>query len=347
MPVGSSARLAAALLTAGLVAAGPAAASYHAAPARHVAFTISAPVITESSSLLVSTVHPGLVYTANDSGGSATVYVLDESDGRLVGQTSLTGVAAVDIEAMAIGDDGTLIVGDIGDNHAVRAHVDIYRLAQPGPGTQSVTPRAVSLTYAGGPRDAESLLYDAESGRVFVVSKLLGGAKVYRSPPHVFERAHARLVPTASAPAIATDATFVDVHRYALIRSYYSAVVYRFPSWRKVDGFDLPLQKQGESVAALPGGRAVLIGSEGVRSKVLRFRLPNLNRIERHKAAAASSRGATTVTRTSVPGESPASSRHRQHLRSIAVLVVGIALAGLALVLLTSVLVHRRRLPKG
>ncbi len=290
----------------------------------------------------MSTVHPGLVYTANDSGGSATVYVLDESDGRLVGQTSLTGVAAVDIEAMAIGDDGTLVVGDIGDNHAVRGHVDIYRLAQPGPGNESVTPRAVSLTYAGGPRDAESLLYDAQSGRVFVVSKLLGGAKVYRSPPHVFDRTHARLLPRASAPAIATDATFVDGHRYALIRSYFSAVVYRFPSWRKVDSFDLPLQKQGESVAALPGGRAVLIGSEGVRSKVLRFRLPEPRPDRAAQMASAAASSGRARPPSPVPasrGSRRASSRHRQHLRSIAGLVVGIALAGVALVLLTSVLV--------
>jgi hypothetical protein len=351
MPSASRARLGTALLAAGLVvqcvAAGAAAAEARGAPKRQVAFTISSPLITESSSLVLSTVHPGLVYTANDSGGSATVYVLDESDGTLVGQTSLAGVAAVDIEAMAIGDDGTLVVGDIGDNHSVRDHVSLYRLPQPGAGNVSATPKAVSLTYADGPRDAESLLYDAESGRVYIASKLLGGAKVYRSPPQVFGRPHAQMVPTASAPAIATDATFVDGHRYALVRSYFSAVAYRFPSWRKVDSFDLPLQRQGESVAALPGGRAVLIGTEGVQSKVLRFRLPDLDRIERHRAMATSGPGTTTVTH-SVIGPSEATSRHRRHLRSVAGLVVGIAVAGVALVLLTSLLVHRRtKAPRG
>ena len=201
------------------------------------------------------------------------------------------------------------------------------------------------MTYADGPRDAESLLYDARSGRVYVASKLLGGAKVYRSPPHVFARTHARLVPTASAPAIATDATFVDGHRYALIRSYFSAVAYRFPSWRKVDSFDLPLQRQGESVAALPGGRAVLIGTEGTQSRVLRFRLPDLDRIERHREMVSSGPGTTTVTH-SLTGPSAATSRHRQHLRSVAGVVVAVAVAGVALVLLTSLLVHRRR-PRG
>jgi hypothetical protein len=310
------------------------------APRRHVVFSITSPLITESSSLEVSTVHPGLVYTANDSGGSATVYALDASDGALVGETSLTGVTAVDIEAMAIGADGTLVVGDIGDNTGDRNSVALYRLAQPGRGNSSVQPVRVALTYRGGPRDAESLLYESRTGRVYVVSKLLGGAKVYRSPPDVFSHRHATLVPVASAPPLATDATFLDGYRYALVRSYFSAVVYRFPSWQRVEDFDLPLQPQGESVAALPGDKTVLIGSEGKRSKVLRFRLPVLGPT-RHRGHGA----ATTVT-VNRPQSATPTSRHREYLRSVAGVVVAVAAAGVALVLLVGLVRHRRhRLP--
>jgi hypothetical protein len=306
---------------------------------RHVAFSISSPLITESSSLVVSTVHPGLLYTANDSGDSATVYVLDSSDGSLVGRTSLSGVAAVDVEAMAIGTDGTLVVGDIGDNTGVRSHVALYRIPQPGRGDASVAPDGVTLTYAGGPRDAESLLYDVGSGRVFVASKLLGGAKVYRSPPDVFSRRHPLLQPVANAPALATDATFVDGHRYAMIRSYFSAVMYRFPAWHRMDSFDLPLQPQGESVAAVPGTRTVLLGSEGADSKVLRFRLPDLVRSRQGGSATASAPGTVVVTRP----ETAATSRHRDRLRSIAQAAIGAAAVGVVLVLLVGLVQHRRR----
>jgi hypothetical protein len=306
---------------------------------RHVAFAISSPLITESSSLVVSTVHPGLLYTANDSGDSATVYVLDASDGSLVGRTALSGVTAVDVEAMAIGTDGTLVVGDIGDNTGVRSGVALYRIPQPARGDVSVVPHTVALAYPGGPRDAESLLYDASSGRVFVASKLLGGAKVYRSPPDVFSRRHALLQPIANAPALATDATFVDGHRYAMIRSYFSAVMYRLPTWHRMDGFDLPLQPQGESVAALPGTRTVLLGSEGGNSKVLRFRLPDLTVIRPGGSSTASTPGTVIVSRP----ESAASSRHRDRLRSVAKAAIGAAAVGVVAVLLVGLVQHRRR----
>ena len=83
----------------------------------HVVFTIGSPQITESSSLAVSTVHPGLVYTTNDSGDDGTVYMLDRH-GALVGRTTLAGADPLDVEAIAAADDGTLVVADIGDNAA-------------------------------------------------------------------------------------------------------------------------------------------------------------------------------------------------------------------------------------
>src|SRR5205085_3431861 len=75
----------------------------------HVVFHIDDGRITESSSLVVSAAHPGLVYTANDSGDGPFVYVLDRNGG-LVGTTTLAGVDPLDIEAMSCGIDGTLVV---------------------------------------------------------------------------------------------------------------------------------------------------------------------------------------------------------------------------------------------
>lgn len=306
---------------------------------RHVLFTIASPLVTESSSLAVSTAHPNLVYTTNDSGDSASIYVLDASNGELVGRTSLAGVAAVDVEALAVGDDGTLVVGDIGDNAAERDHVAVYRLPQPGRGDVSVRPLAVTLTYPGGPRDAESLLYDSSTHRVFVASKRLEDAQVYRSPADVFGHSRARLRPVARAPAIATDATFVDGRRYAVIRTYFSAVVYRFPSWRKVDSFDLPPQRQGESVAAPAGGAELWIGTEGKRSAVLRVRLPDL-----HPARA---RGHATSSRSDPPRATRSvtvrtNSPRNDQLRSIAWRIIEAAGGALVLVVVVGLVLYRR-----
>jgi hypothetical protein len=69
----------------------------------HVVFTIGSPLITESSSLAMSTIDPTLVYTTNDSGDDGTVYSLDVSTGHVVGQTTLSGVDPLDVEAIAAG----------------------------------------------------------------------------------------------------------------------------------------------------------------------------------------------------------------------------------------------------
>lgn len=245
----------------------------------HRVFTITSDEVTESSSLAVSTVHPGLVYTTNDSGDSATVYVLDATDGSLVGRTSLAGVDAIDVEAISAGSDGSLVVADIGDNDRARDSVRIYRLDQPGAGDQTVSVDAVTLAYPDGPRDAEAVVYDAGPGRVCVVSKEIGAA-IYRSPPDVFGRGRAVLSPVASAPPVATDATFLPGDRLAVIRTYVGATIYRYPSWTPVRGFRLPHQEQGESVAAAPGGHEVWVGGEGVRSTVLAVRLPPIPKSE-------------------------------------------------------------------
>ena len=269
------ARAAVVVMAAAIGVAGQAAYAGHIDQPK-VVFTIASPEITESSSLAVSTVDPQLVYTTNDSGDDGTVYTLDVATGRVVGRTTLAGADPLDVEAIAAGEDGSLVVADIGDNNAEHSTADLYRIDQPGRGEHAVTPDRVDLTYPGGARDAEGVLYDASSGRAFVVSKLLGGAEVYATPPHVFDRDSARLRSIAPAPLLATDATFLPGNDYAVIRTYPNATVYAYPSWKQVTTFDLPSQPQGESITAPPSGDVVWVGSEGVRSRVLEVDLPDL-----------------------------------------------------------------------
>lgn len=239
-------------------------------------FRLQSPDITESSSLVVSTVDPSLAYTANDSGDLPVVYVIDTATGSVVGRMTLEGVDAVDIEALAGGEDGTLIVADIGDNDIARTTVTAYRVRQPVRGDTVVSPEAVKLAYADGPRDAESVLYDDTADRIYVVSKELVGASVYATAPGVFARERAPLQRVADAPPVATDATLLPGGDFAVVRTYGSAAVYRFPSFEHLSNFELPVLKQGESIAAPPRGGKVWVGTEGKRSPVLAVPLPQL-----------------------------------------------------------------------
>lgn len=296
-----------------------------------VVFTIEAGQITESSALVVSTVHPDLVYTSNDSGDTATVYVLEVSSGELVGQTTIGGADAVDIEALAGGSDGSLVVADIGDNDAERSAVAIYRIDQPARGSGTVNADRVSMTYSDGPRDAESVLYDADSGRVLVVSKEFTGAHIYRSPPDVFDRSTAVLRPVARAPGVATDATFLPNEDFAIIRNYIAATVYRYPRWQRVRSVSLPPQRQGESVAAPPGNREIWVGSEGSRSEVLAVALPDLT-----------PGPPTAQPPTPAPVTQTVESVQQGRLRSAAWIIVFGATAALVLVIAVGVVRYRR-----
>lgn len=325
--------LAGVLATLGTLAAVAAPASYadKGETHRYRVFRITSPEITESSSLFVSTAHPRLVYTTNDSGDGPTVYALDAANGALVGRTTLAGVDAVDVEALAGGPDGMLVMADIGDNDVERDSVSAYRLPQPGPGNRRVSSERVDLTYVDGPRDAEAALYDSRSGRLYTVSKEFGGAAVYVTPRHVFDRSSAQLRPVAGAPAIATDATLLPGSKEAVIRTYASASIYRFPSFERVTTIGLPPAEQGESIAAPPSGDVVWVGSEGVRSPVIAVRLPTSP-----QTPAAPSPTSSAPAEDDVAGTGDGS-------RQLAANVLAASVVGLVLVVALGIGLARRR----
>ena len=235
-------------------------------------FTMHDPRIVESSSLVVSSVDPGLAYTANDSGDGADIYTIDMNTGDTVAMTTLAGVDPTDAEAMAPGPGGTLYFADIGDNSASRRSVTVYWIDQPAVTDATVDPKSATLVYPGGARDAETLLVDPASGRLFLVSKELFGGTIFAAPSRLSTDQTNRLQPVGTAPSLVTDGAFLPSGQVVL-RTYTSAVVYDPSGWTALSSTTLPEQPQGESIAALPGSAEVLVGSEGVDSSVYEVRL--------------------------------------------------------------------------
>jgi hypothetical protein len=235
-------------------------------------FTMHDPRIVESSSLVVSSVDPGLAYTANDSGDGADIYTIDMNTGDTVAVTTLAGVDPTDAEAMAPGPGGTLYFADIGDNSATRRTVTVYWIDQPTATDATVEPHSATMVYPGGARDAETLLVDPSSGRLYLVSKELFGGTIFAAPSRLSTDHTNRLQPVGTAPSLVTDGTFLPSGQVVL-RTYTSAVVYDPSSWTALSSTTLPEQPQGESIAALPGPAEVLVGSEGVDSAVYEVRL--------------------------------------------------------------------------
>jgi hypothetical protein len=242
-----------------------------------VALRIQDPRIVESSGLAVSRRHPGVLWTHNDSGDAARLFAVGR-DGRVLATLAFAGVEARDWEAMAAGRDDrgrpALFVGDIGDNQSLWPSVTVYRVAEPARlRDATVAVRRYRLRYADGPRDAEALLVDPRSNRLYIASKDPAGGGLYRAPARLRTDRVNLLRRVAAAPPLVTDGAFSPDGRVLVLRDYQEAHVYAAPG-RRVGGLVLPPQVQGESVAVEAEGRAVLAGSEGFGSQVWRVPLP-------------------------------------------------------------------------
>jgi hypothetical protein len=241
-----------------------------AAPAdrAQVVFSFQDGEIIESSGLVVV---DGLVVTTNDSGDTGRVFTVDPATGRTVGVTGW-GNDPRDVEALAPLGDHEVWAGDIGDNTGSRESIQVSPVPV-GPGTSDVDAPVYDLVYPDGPHDAETLMSDPGTGRLYVATKDVLGGTLYAAPEKLDPGKPNELTPLGEVLPIATDGAFLPGGRSFVIRNYATAAVYAFPSLEKLDQVELPSQPQGEGVAVDPDG-SLLLSSEGLHSKVLRVALP-------------------------------------------------------------------------
>lgn len=240
-------------------------------------FTVEDPRITESSGLAASSVHSGIYWTHNDSGfDRADIYAVDSKTGKTAATITLTGAGVQnrDLEAISIGPDGDIYVGDIGDNQGgTWPEVWIYRFPEPEKlRDQTVEPTVYTVRYADGPRDAESLAVHPKTGRVYIVGKNEDGEGLYAGPEELSTGAVNTFERVATIDLWATDAAFSPDGTRLAVRGYFGGIMY---AWKGKSGkperlgrLRVPIQKQGESVTFTPDGRALMFGTEGVGQDV-------------------------------------------------------------------------------
>lgn len=117
-------------------------------------------------------------YVHNDEGKSL-VHVIDQS-GSYLAAIHIEDAKNRDWEDITLipGDsEPLLVIGDTGDNKARHKSIRLYFIEQPLPDDQGQYPsevelaHKVKLTYPDGPRDCESIAYDASSDRILFLSK--------------------------------------------------------------------------------------------------------------------------------------------------------------------------------
>ncbi|MFI6602267.1 hypothetical protein ACIBHX_38960 [Nonomuraea sp. NPDC050536] len=242
-------------------------------------FTIKDPRIAESSGLAVSPTHPDVYYTHNDSGAGPVFYALGPN-GRTKATFRLRGAESRDWEAMAATKDpktgrGVLWFADIGDNmDGAWPDVSIYRVMEPTVLKDATLPAVrYRFRYSGGGRNAEGIMINPRTGRLYVVSKEFSGS-VYIAPKQLRTSGINILRKVGDAPIMATDAAYAPDGSSYVIRTYFSATLYR-PSGEMITRVSMPELHQAESIAYAPDGKALLTGSEGLNSPVYRVPIPS------------------------------------------------------------------------
>jgi hypothetical protein len=233
--------------------------------------------IKESSGLALSMKHDDLVYTMNDEGGAkAKVYAVKVSTGEVVGAADIGGLPIEDPESIAVDSDGTLWLGDLGDNDHQRDDIAIYAFPEPGPGERTVSGAdRYRVTLPGGPQDVEGLLVHPQTDRVYLVSKNEdGNGRIFElSDLQPGDTAQAKDI--GEAPEGVTDATFTHSGQWAVLRTEDDLWLYDPRTWEAVGQAETPKLDQGESVTVERGDQTVLLGSEGKNSPIVRAPLPN------------------------------------------------------------------------
>lgn len=221
---------------------------------------------TEISGMTYSQRHEGVIYVHNDSSGGPRIYAVDSSTCETLATLTLAGAEARDFEAIGSGTDPKgrpiLWVGDIGDNRDSWSDVRLLRVREPKTlKDRTMKVRTYRFTYPDGPTNAEALLTDPASQKVWVVTKKLAAGEYFRVPLKTGTVTTAR--PVGKAGGLVTDGSMSPTDGRFAVRDYVDAEVRqgRPPGTDPITVY-LPVQLQGEAITWTSDGRALLVASE-------------------------------------------------------------------------------------
>ncbi|CAM3285849.1 hypothetical protein [Corallococcus soli] len=238
--------------------------------------------VPELSGLAASQRHPGIFWGHNDSNNAFELFALDEA-GAVKATLTLTGADPRDIEDVAVGPCAPgqkatcVFLADTGDNFERRKEVRLFRLAEPESLADATLPvEALPFTYEDGAHDTESLIIDARSGRIAVLTK----TRVSLGDLYAVEglapggSGKARKLGTLRVPEdvdrLSTGAALHPSGERLLVRTYTRVWEVRKPGAKRLEDLiqaqvvEVPgaSQAQAEAITFLQDGRGYLLGSE-------------------------------------------------------------------------------------
>lgn len=146
--------------------------------------------LQEASGLVASRQNPGQFWVINDSGNEAELFLINDK-AETIHNYELENCENNDWEDLAIYKDKVsgkhkLVIGDIGDNFSSREDIKIIILDEPRfvdqKDTIIDTYDIYSFNYKDGARDAETIIYDPVSSKLYIISKREENVGVFEVP---------------------------------------------------------------------------------------------------------------------------------------------------------------------
>lgn len=258
--------------------------------------TLKDTALKEVSGIAASRINKNILYVHNDSGDTSRFFAIDPS-GNLKA-TFYFKANVVDCEDIAVGwgpekSKSYVYLGDIGDNHAQRRSITVYRFEEPTitnakPFTQIKTD-AYHLKYPDGAHDAETLMIDPVDRLMYIITKREDSVGVYAAPLNasftdtILLQKKAKLHFTGlplmkwiTAGNISADGSEI------LVKSYQKVYFWKRqpgkPVWKTLQNkpTELPYitEKQGEAIGFTVTGKGYYTTSEGKNAPIYYYNLP-------------------------------------------------------------------------
>jgi hypothetical protein len=248
--------------------------SFETIPESHA---VTPGIIDEASGLAASASMPGYLWTIQDSGQPNSLYLISQ-DGKNIKEFKVSGTANRDWEEVALGPgpEGNLnyiYIGDIGNNNSPIANENvIYRIPEIGEinGSFNETSLAkITFSYPDGAKDAEAMIVDPVTKDIFIISKEMERAVVYRLayPQSLTSTIIGERIGTIPNVAFTTGGSISADGNEILVRNYFSAFYWTRKD-RETVGQVLLRAAKPLMIATEPQGEAICFdrGSKGFYS---------------------------------------------------------------------------------
>ena len=239
--------------------------------------------INEASGLVASRNNPNALWTHNDSGDAARIFLIDENAKHLA-TFYLANANNRDWEDIAIGTENGinyLYVGDIGDNLASSELKIVYKMIEPAIQNRSLPVldtlkeiERITFRYPDGNKDAECMMIDPVTNDLIIITKREDNVHIYLAPYPQSTKETITLKKIGTLPFKGIVAGDISADGKEILMKTYKQVYY----WKKEGNESIVelLQKsfqnlpyhaenQGEAIAWKTDGRGYFTLSESVR----------------------------------------------------------------------------------